>query len=253
MDIEFLTYCSKDYLNYLKILIKGCDTVFKRHPVICCMDQESIDYCKKQCWQYTFLQPHRNKHISSLKLILQSKAEVLILIDADCWPLNVGVFSKLLETMNNKDVVGAGDVGQLDLPYLFKKVPHKDLLLKIHELFSTFPNFAADWFRQPFISTNRFNTGCVVDIPLLYGGLAAYRPSAFRGMKIPEWIFSADIWLSIYARENGLRFFDIGNWQFNRSMIKSKGMIHFAGPKITEEQFNQAVINYVSFLDKFNN
>ena len=151
--------------------------------------------------------------------------------------------------MKDPNIVGAGDVGLLDLPYLFRGLDKEQLFLKLHELFSTFPGFAAEWIKRPIITSSRLNTGCVIDIPLLYGGFAAYRPEAFWDIEIPDWIHSADIWLSVYARQNQLQFRDMGNWQFNRQIQPSKGTVHLAGPKLDAEGFSRIKQDYLLFLE----
>ncbi len=247
----FATYADKKYIPYLKNCIEGCRTFFHQTPVIYSFDRETFEFAHRNKCQAEILSFEKlEKHIASLKILCEAQEDYVIMIDADCWPLHPLSLPELVKKLSLSEYSGLGDVGCMDIPYLFKSRKREDLFEYIHKTFKLFPNFAKKWCSSELISSSVFSTGCIVDLPLLYGGFAIYKRRDFCNLTIPEWIYSADIWLSIYAIENNLRFMHWKQFQFNREMEDSKYFFHLAGPKPNPNVIVSYIHNYMEYLDK---
>jgi len=246
--IEFATYADKKYLEHLKYCLEGCRKLAKLEPTIYALDNPT--YEQVQQWGYTAIlyKKHQNPQVSSLYILKESKADILILIDADCWILRKDAITKLLQAMSIPNICGSGDIGFIDIPYLFQNIPKQLLFYHIHETFKNFPKFAKQWAAAKIITPERFSSGSVVDLPLLYGGLAAYRPNAFRDIVIPSWIHSADIWLAMYAIEQNLTWYPTGQFQFNRRFDSKYYAFHLAGPKPNNKTLQIYCDTYAIYL-----
>lgn len=228
----FATYVSKSYLPFLQACLRGCQLFLDELPLIFALDTSVVEYAKEHALPYEYLKfDHIAPHTLSLQILRTCEYEHLFLIDADCLPLNKISLLQISKFFSSLECVGLGDIGHIDLPYLFYGLRHDQVFLRIHETFGKYPQFAKKWINSAFIPSYEFSTGAVVDIPLLYGGFAAYKTEYFRGIDYPAWIHSADIWLSIYCFENNLSFYKFASYQFNTKISNNYPFLHFAGVK----------------------
>lgn len=232
-DFLFATYASVDYIPYLENCVSGCARFLKARPVVYAFDKETAEAAGAWgCDVEEVPEYCMERHLFSLEILKRGGKRWTVLIDADCWPLRVINLDSWISMMEDRKLDFVGDVGQMDLEYLFKTTNRVDMLLHMHEVLRTFPQFATLWGNAANVVPVRPSCGnVVVDLPLLYGGFGIYRTSAFQGIVYPTWIHSADIWLSMYAIEHGIKWQRIGKFQFNRRMDVNEDFLHFAGVK----------------------
>jgi hypothetical protein len=230
---EFATYCSESSLIYLPCCVEGFKQFMGLDLSVYCLDQQAIEFAESKSYSYKTLRPHRYPHVSSLEILRTSEADLLVLVDSDCWVLNDRLLHRAYQVMSNQNVAMAGDLGWFDFPYLFKGVLDNGCTLfeKLRLLMRDYPRFFKAWAVADTVKNVRFNTGCVVNMPFVYGGFAVYRTSFFRTLEIPDWIYSADLYLGMFAFENNLFIESMGEYQFNRRIINTMPSVHFAGPK----------------------
>jgi hypothetical protein len=244
---EFATYANKSYHRELLCCIKGFEHFTGIKLKVYALDSETAALANKLNVEFELINPHKHPQVTSLRILQESNADILFLIDADCWVINYGLLDSFYESMKKVNIAAAGDVGLIDIPYLFKGIEnHRDLFEKLHDTMDSFPKFFGAWSAKPLVESNILNTGCVVDLPLLYGGVAAYRTARFKTMIIPDWIYSADIFISMFIYENSLSLHDVGEFQFNTEYSKNNKIVHFAGPKMKSNNDNTA--RYLSYL-----
>lgn len=156
------------------------------------------------------------------------------MIDADCWPLTTAPLEAVLADMNDPECAFSGHIGNLDIPYLFRGLIDEPFSV-LRTVLQRFPRFAQRWVNAESAIGGRLNTGCVVNLPLLYGGFAGYSPKYFANLEIHDWIYSGDIWISIYAIENELTLRHSGEWHFNQSLDEDIGICHWIGTGLDYE------------------
>jgi hypothetical protein len=245
----FATYCNESYIQYLDALVKGCKIFLPCTPIVFALDDKTLSHSQKHGYStLPLFDLPCAPHISALYILKNCQSEYLIKIDTDCWPLRPINFDYLLTQFNAPNIAGIGDVGQMDLPYLFKGISEQNIIVNMHEVFNTFKNFAQKWIENPIIAGERFNTGAVVDIPLLYGGFALYKTNFFKNLLIPDWIHSGDIWLSINACDQNLIWKKYESFQFNRSMNNSFAFCHMAGPKSADFDKQKIINDYENYI-----
>ena len=248
-SIEYATYANEKYLPYLRLCLEGCQKLTGIMPTVYALDRPV--FRQAQVWgaKVKVCKSHQNPNVASLHIIKESSADLLVLIDADCWILRNDVFKRILLPMSFPHIHGSGDIGNFDIPYLFRTIHKSDLFNRLHEVFCLFPILADRWGKAEKLNGKRLSSGCAVDIPMLYGGLAAYRTIAFREMIIPDWIHSADIWLTIFAVENDLKWEHVGKFQFNRRLDPRLNAFHLAGPKPTRKRLRKYIGAYERYLE----
>jgi len=232
-DFLFATYASHEYIPYLENCVSGCAKLMKDRPVVFAFDSETADAARTLgCDVEEIPEWTMERHLYSLEILRLSSYKWTVLIDADCWPLKPIDLARRISEMEEHRLDFMGDVGQLDLEYLFKTTSREDMLLRVHDVLRTFPHFSSVWEHSENIAPARSAYGkIVVDQPLLYGGFGIYRTSAFRGMNYPSWIHSADIWISMFAIEQGIKWRRSGAFQFNHEIASEEEFVHFSGVK----------------------
>ena len=225
---ELVTYATESYAPILKCCILGCQRVWGINPVVYTDSEYIANLAQGMGCEYREIVMHPYPQVTALRILLSSRADCLLMIDADCWPLTKGPLEAVLKNLNDVECAFAGHIGKLDIPYLFRGSMNEPFSV-LRSVLKSNPRFAQRWINAESANGGSINTGCVVNLPLLYGGFAGYNPSHFSGLEICDWIYSGDIWLSIYAIENELTLRHTGEWHFNQSLDAGIGLCHWIG------------------------
>jgi hypothetical protein len=229
--------------------MKGCKSFLGCMPVVFTLDEETEAYSQKKGYKtIPLFDLSCEPQVASLYILKECTADFLILIDVDCWPLKATHIDGLLSIFESENIAGIGDVGFLDMPYLFKNLSYDKIFEEMHKILRTFRNFADKWISAIPVSVNRLSSGAAVDIPLLYGGFAIYRTACFKDLSIPSWIHSADIWLNIFAVEHDLHWHAWGDFQFNKTFDDTYTFFHLAGKKPDKNELEQFISFYENFI-----
>jgi len=231
--------------------IYGLQKVLNITPLVYAMDEQAKIFAENLGCKVSSIKPHPNKHVTSVDILSKCVAEYLIILDADCWILDKSIFDKLLNAIKKSDIACAAHTGKFDIPYLFKRLKPIELFSALREAMRLYPKFFAAWALAPELRIDNLNSGCVVDLPFPYGGIALFKADAFQNINLPMWTHSADLLLGMHIFENSLKIADIGDFQFNKKIEYGYGIFHLAGPKpdkrIVSDYFNQ----YAEYLKKF--
>jgi hypothetical protein len=227
-SIELATYATENYAQLLECCIAGCQKVWDISPVVYTDNKDIANLAMSMRCEYREIEMHLHPQVTALNILHNSTADFLLMIDADCWPLNKAPLDAILIQMNNSKCAFYGSVGKLDIPYLLKGLPDEPFSA-LRSVLRKFPRFAQKWINSAPAIGGNLNTGCVVNLPLLYGGFAGYSPKYFSDLEIHDWIYSSDIWLSIYAIENELPLCHAGDWHFNQILDNDIGLCHWIG------------------------
>lgn len=232
--VELATYATGNYGSLLECCILGCQRVWGISPVVY-TDSEGIAIMARDMGcEVRKIVMHPYPHATALQILRNSRADYLLMIDADCWPLNRTPLEAVLANIDDEGCAFTGHIGSLDIPYLFRGLMNEPFSA-LRSVLKKNPRFAQRWINAESSEGAFLNTGCVVNLPLLYGGFAGYRPKYFADLEIHNWIYSGDIWLSIYAIENELTVHHTENWHFNQSLDSDIGLCHWIGKGLSYE------------------
>ncbi|GHU03689.1 hypothetical protein FACS1894158_02580 [Betaproteobacteria bacterium] len=226
--IELATYATWNYRYLLECCILGCQRVWGISPVVYTDSEGIATLAKNIGCEYRKIVMHPYSQVTALQILRNSCADCLLMIDADCWPLTMTPLEAVLANMDDAECAFSGHIGNLDIPYLFRGSMNEPFS-SLRSLLQKYPRFAQRWVNAESANGGFLNTGCVVNLPLLYGGFAGYCPKHFSNLEIPDWIYSGDIWLSIYAIENELTIHHTENWHFNQNLDADIGICHWIG------------------------
>lgn len=226
--IELATYATGNYGSLLECCILGCQRVWGMSPVVYTDNEGIAIMAHDMGCEYREIVMHSYPQVTALQILRNSSADCLLMIDADCWPLTRTPLEAVLTNMDYAECAFSGHIGNLDIPYLFKGSVNEPFSV-LRSVLQKNPRFTQRWINSESAKGGLLNTGCVVNLPLLYGGFAGYKPKHFSDLEIHNWIYSGDIWLSIYAIENELYVRHAGDWHFNQKLDSDIGLCHWIG------------------------
>jgi len=225
---ELATYATAEYSQLLATCVIGCRNIWDTSPIIYTDSADIQALASTMGCECRMIEMHTFPHVTSLEILRSSPADVLLMIDADCWPLSKKPLDAVLVHMADPECAFSGHIGSLDIPYLFRGIKGEPFSA-LRSVLRSHPRFAQLWLEADETIGGTLNTGCVVNVPLLYGGFAGYRPRFFSKMDIPSWVYSADIWSSIFAIENDLLIRHAGDWHFQQNLDGQAGLCHWIG------------------------
>jgi len=248
--IEIAIYTDITYRDFALMSAVSLLAFTKYIPTIYALDEVVYKFFQSLGFQVKALSPHDNPHVTKISVIKSSSQEIVLCVDADCWLKSPQIFNTMTQAIFNSSKHKSfwGDIGLIDLPYLFFN--NDSTLACFRKLSNIYPRFTDIWLKSPEIEKEKLrpNTGCVVDLPLMYGAFAAYRCNDFREIDVPSWVHSADIWLSAFIYERSLDYCNIGTYHFNES---PNSLVHWIKSKPQGAELSHQLQHHWDLIKKF--